>query len=88
MLLHFAVIPTWLIPNVRSSTGRSFSHGAVRDALYHMFGPDATPNPHDVQRVTLEVQSLSKFSHSRSSKHVSTDKESLTIDSWDQDCVR
>ena len=59
MSLHRAAIPTWQIPNVRSSTGRSFTRVAVRDALYHMSGPDATPNPRDVQRVTLEVQNTS-----------------------------
>ena len=33
----------------------TFSRIAVRDAVYHAFGPDAKPNPRDDQRVTREV---------------------------------
>ena len=50
ILLYRAAIPAWQIPNVRSSIGKGFSRIAVRDALYHMFGP------RDVLRVTQEAK--------------------------------
>ena len=51
ILLYRSAIPAWQIPNVRSSTGKRFSRIAVRDALYHMFGPDSKHNSRDVLRV-------------------------------------
>ena len=44
ILLYRSAIPAWQIPNVRSSMGKGFSRIAVRDALYHTFGPDSKPN--------------------------------------------
>ena len=71
ILLYRSAIPTWQIPNVRSSMGKGFSRIAVRDALYHMFGPDSKPNSRDVLRVTQEA------------KHTGTEHVNLATDDWE-----
>ena len=58
LLLSRAAIPTWQIPNVKSSAGKNLDIGRIRDTLYHMFGPDSTPNPKDVLRVSQETSHL------------------------------
>ena len=70
ILLYRSTIPAWQIPNVRSSMGKGFSRIAVRDALYHMFGPDSKPNSRDVLRVTEEA------------KHTGTEHVNLAADDW------
>ena len=50
--------------------GKGFSRIAVRDALYHMFGPDSKPNSRDVLRVTQEA------------KHTGTEHVNLAADDW------
>ena len=70
ILLYRSAIPAWQIPNVRSSMGKGFSRIAVRDALYHMFGPDSKPNSRDVLRVTQEA------------KHTGTEHVNLAADDW------
>ena len=70
ILLYRSAIPPWQIPNVRSSMGRGFSRIAVRDALYHMFGPDSKPNSRDVLRVTQEA------------KHTGTEHVNLAAEDW------
>ena len=70
ILLYRSAIPTWQIRNVRSSMGKGFSRIAVRDALYHMFGPDSKPNSRDVLRVTQEA------------KHTGTEHVNLAADDW------
>ena len=56
VLAYRSAIPAWKIPNVRSSMGKGLSRIAVRDALYHMLGPDSKPNSRDVLRVTQEAK--------------------------------
>ena len=70
ILLHRSAMPAWQIPNVRSSMGKGFSRIAVRDALYHMFGPDSKLNSRDVLRVTQE------------GKHTGTEHVNLAAEDW------
>ena len=73
ILLYSSAIPAWQIPNVRSSMGKEFSRIAVRDALYHMYGPDSKPNSRDVLRVTQEA------------KHTGTEHVNLAAEEWADD---
>ena len=44
-LLYLSAIPTWQESHCPPNPGESVSFVAVRDSLYHVFGPDGKPHP-------------------------------------------